>query len=130
MSHLFQEMNASEFNRYSAGYFTIRHKMKICSGRSLDKVIKQTANCEFKVAGGIESRGFTDDILSSYHLRKPAMSLIIKAIENFSGVAFWTSDQIVDARESRIKKDYKDKILHEILELKNPLIMHQVLWFL
>ena len=54
----------------------------------------------------------------------------IEAIEDFSGVAFWTSDQLVDARESRIKQDYKDKILQEILELKNPLIMHQVLWFL
>ena len=29
-----------------------------------------------------------------------------------------------------MKRDYKDKILHEILELKNPLIIHQVLWFL
>ena len=35
----------------------------------------------------------------------------IEAVEDFSGVAFWTSDQLVDARESRIKQDYKDKIL-------------------
>ena len=66
-------------------------------------VIKQMANPEFKVAGGTVSRGFTDDILSSYLLRKPSMSLMLEAIENFSDVAFWTSDQHVDARESRIK---------------------------
>ena len=66
-------------------------------------------------------RGFTDDILSSYVLRKPPISLISEAIEDFSGVTFWTSDQHVDARESRIKRDYKDvKILQEILEQKNP----------
>ena len=76
MSRLSQEMNASEFERYSTGYFTIRHKMKICSGTSPDKVTKQTAKCEFKVAGGIMSKGFTEDILSSYLLRKPAISLI------------------------------------------------------
>ena len=52
-----------------------------------------------------------------------------EAIEDFSGVAFCTPDQHLDAHESRIKRDSKDKILQEILELKNPLIMHQVLWF-
>ena len=83
-------------------------------------VIKQTANREFKVAGGIVSRGFTDDILSSYLLRKPAISLMFEAIEDFSGVAFWISDQDVDAGESKVKRDYKDKILQQMLELKNP----------
>ena len=73
-------------------------------------------------------RRFTDDILSSFVLRKPPMSLISEAIEDFSGVTFWTSDQHVDARERRIKKDYKDvKILQEILEQKTHLIMHLVL---
>ena len=57
-------------------------------------VIKQTADREFKVAGGIVGRGFTDDILSSYLLRKPAMSLMSEAIADFSGVAFWTSEAI------------------------------------
>ena len=43
-------------------------------------------------------------------------------VTNICFVAFWTSDQHVDARESRIKQDYKDfKILPEILELKNPI---------
>ena len=50
-------------------------------------------------------RGFIDDILSSYVLRKPVMSLISEVIEDFSGVAFWTSDQHVDVRESRIKRN-------------------------
>ena len=58
------------------------------------------------------------------------MSLMLEAIEDFSGVAFWTSDQHVDARESKVKLDYKDKILQEILQPKNLLIMNQVLWFL
>ena len=84
-------------------------------------VIEITANSEFKVAGGMVGRGFTDGILCSYILRKPAMLLIPEAVEHFSGVTFWTSDQHVNARESRIKRDYKDvKILQEILELKNP----------
>ena len=130
ISRLSQSINASEFERYSTGYFTIPRKMKFSSGTSSDMVIKQTANREFKVSGGIVSRGFTDDILSSYHLRKPAISLILEAIAGFSGVALWTFDQHVDAHESRIKRDYKDKIQQEILELKNSLIMHQVLWFL
>ena len=61
------------------------------------------ANREFKVAGDIASRRFTDDILSSHLLKKQAMPLTLEAVEDFSGVAFWTSDQHVDARESRIK---------------------------
>ena len=93
--------------------------MKFYSGTSSDIVIKQTANRIFKVAGNIASREFTDDILSSHLLRKPVMSLIIEAIEDFFGIAFWTSNQHVDARESRIKRDYKDKILQVILELKS-----------
>ena len=113
----------------STSYFTIRLKMMFCSGASPDMVIKQTANHEFKVAGGIVSRRFTDSILSWYLSRKPEVSLILEEIEVFSGVAFWTSNQYVDAHESRIKRDYKDKI-QEILELKNSLIMHQILWFL
>ena len=89
--------------------------MKFCSGASPDMVIEQTANREFKVGGGTEGREFIDDILSSYVLRKPAISLISKEIEDFTGVAVWTSDQLVDARERRIKRDYKDvKILQEI----------------
>ena len=60
-------------------------------------------------------RGFTDNILSSYVLRKPAMSFVSEAIEDFSGVSFWTSNQHVDARECRKKRDYKKvKILQEI----------------
>ena len=78
MSRLSQEMNVSEFERYSTGFFTIRRKMKFCSGTSPGIVIKQMANREFKVVGGIVSRGFADDILSSCLLRKPAMSLILK----------------------------------------------------
>ena len=59
-------------------------------------VIKLTANRKFNVAGDLASRGFTDDILSSHLITKPAMSLISEAIEDFSGVAFWTSDQHVE----------------------------------
>ena len=74
-------MNALEFERYSTGYFTIRLKMNFCSGTSPGMVIKQTTNREFKLVGGIVSRGFTDDIVSSYFLRKPAISLIIEDIK-------------------------------------------------
>ena len=95
MSPLSQEINL-EFERYSTGYFIIRRKLKFCSRTSPEMIIKQTANREFKVGGGIVSRGLTDDILSSYLLRKSAMSLIIEAIEDFSCAAFWTSNQHVD----------------------------------
>ena len=55
--------------------------------------------------------------------RKPAMSLVLEAIEDFSGVALWTSNQHVDARECRLKRDYKKfKILQEMQVLKNPFI--------
>ena len=94
--------------------------MKFYSGTLDDRVIEQAANREFKIAGGMVGRGLTDDILSSYFLRKPAMSLISEAIVGFSGVALCTFDQHVGARESRIKRDYKDvKILQEILQIKN-----------
>ena len=78
--------------------------MKFCSGASHDMVIEQTVIREFKVAGGIVSRGFIDDILNSYVLRKPAMWLISDEIVDFSGVAFWTTDQHEDARENRLSE--------------------------
>ena len=59
-------------------------------------VIEQTVIRQFKAAGSMVGKGFTDDILSSHVLRKPVMSLISEAIEDFSGVAFWTSDQHVE----------------------------------
>ena len=95
--------------------------MKFCSETSPDIVIKQTANREFKVVGGIVSRGFTDDVLGSYLLRKPAMSLMLEAIEDFSGIAFWTSDQHVDAHESRIKRDYKDGKIYKKSGAEKPI---------
>ena len=93
-------------------------------------IIEQTANRESKLAGGMVGRGFTDGILNSCVLRKPEMSLISEAIDDFSGAASWISDQHVYLHESRIKRDYKDfKILQEILELKTRSIIHEVLWF-
>lgn len=123
MSHLSQEMTDLEFKRYSSGYFTIRRKNKFCSGTSPDMVIEQTANREFKVTGGIVKRGFTDEVLSSYVLRKPAMALITASMEDFSGITFISSEQHVDARDSRIKRDDGDiQKLQERLEMRNPFL--------
>lgn len=48
------------------------------------------------------------------------MSLINEAIEDFSGIAFVTSKQHVDAQDSGIKRDNCDVIkLQQWLELKN-----------
>lgn len=121
MHSLPNKMTKVEFDRYASGYFTIKRSNKFCSGTSPDMVIEQTANREFKMMGGIVQRGFTDDVLSSYVLTKPALSLITEAIEDFSGIAFFTSEQHVDARESRIKRDSCDIMkLQQWLELNNP----------
>lgn len=60
MRQLFQAIPPSEFDRYSSDFFTIRRKSKFRSRTSPDMVIEQTANREFKVAGVIGRRGFTD----------------------------------------------------------------------
>lgn len=67
-------------------YFTIRKTKKFCSGTPPDMIIEQIANQEVKEMGAIVHRGFTEDVLSSYVLRKPAMSHISEALEDFSGM--------------------------------------------
>ena len=71
--------------------------------------------------GGIVQRGITEDILSSCVLRKQAMSHSTQALEDFSGITFLTSEQYVNARETRVKRDNSDITkLQNRLELNNP----------
>lgn len=58
--------------------------------------------------GGIINRGITESTANRWILGMPYTHDICEEIEEFCSIKFNTSDQHVDARDSRITRDYKD----------------------
>lgn len=121
MATLPQRMDPEEYKKFANGYCTVRRTNKFCTGTWTDMVIEQTANREFKVLGGVIRRGFTNEVLNAYVVTKPVFSDIVESLEDFSGVHFFSSEQHVDARDSRVKRDEQDvEKLSSWLETHDP----------
>lgn len=70
--------------------------------------IEQTANKVFKVKGGVIYRGFTNDILTAHVVAGLTLHNICEALEEFCGSNSGTTEQHVESRESRIKRNDAD----------------------
>ena len=121
-------MSDSEFDKSTKGYFTVRHNKTFFSGTWTDILIEQTANREFKVQGGVVHRGFTEEILNSYITTKSAFSDICQELENFCSTTFFTSEQHVELRETRIARNDSDvNKLYDWLINHNPFSKTQII---
>ncbi|KYM98809.1 hypothetical protein ALC62_10473 [Cyphomyrmex costatus] len=110
MANLKNVINDIEFQQFTEGRkFTTKRTDKFWSGTWSDQIIEQTLNREFKFKGGPIGRGpLSDSALTSFTVTMPILHNICEAVENFSEKYFSTSEQHVEARESRIKRDEAD----------------------
>lgn len=82
-----------------------------------------------KIKGGLtHGQGLTDSVVSKWVLLMPAVVEISDFIIRFCDVSFGTSEQHIDARESRIKRDSDDlKKLQDFLEDHEPFLKSDVI---
>lgn len=91
------------------GFFTVRRSEKFWSGIWSDMTIEQTLMRSMKTVGGVSrGRGITDSVLVKWISSMPAIVEVSLQIEQFCGVTFVTTEQHVDARLSRIRRDDSD----------------------
>ena len=88
------------------GYFTVRRRHEFWSGIWTDMVIEQDLMRAMKSQGGVtRGRGLTESVLIQWVMSSQACLELRSGLEKFTGVHRNTSEQHVDLRESRRKKD-------------------------
>jgi len=104
------------------GYFTIRRTEKFWSGVWSDMTIEQVLMRSFSSIGGLTGgRGITATTIATWINSMPTCSRIIEAMEEFAGVRNVSSEQHVELREARQKRNCKDlKTFISWLEEHNP----------
>lgn len=103
-------MPKEEFEKFvSQGFFTMRRNDSFWSGVWSDMTIEQTLMRSMKSTGGLtRGRGVSDSVLSKWILGTTATHDICTSLEQFSGVQFFSTEQHVDFREARQKRDLAD----------------------
>lgn len=122
MESLHLRMEQNEFQAMTCnGYFTIRRSDKFWCGVSPDLAIEQDLMRIMKVSGGMIRRGVTENTLAQWIHTLPSCADICRNIEEFCGVHTVSSEQHVELRETRKKRDIQDmKIMLGWLEAHNP----------
>lgn len=118
-------MHIFEYNSFAkSGFFTIRRSDKLWSGIFADMTIEQVLIKSMKSSGGLtHERGITDTLIAKWILSTLVMTEICNEMEKFCNVSLETSEQHVDARNSRIKRDTTDlQKIHEFFEKYNPFV--------
>ena len=131
MYNLENIMDVIEFDKFSRlGYFTIRRVDKYRSGTWSDMIIEQMLMRPMKVNGGLtHGRGITDSTLCKWVLSTIVLIQVTDTVEKFCNITYATSDQHVDASNSRIKRDLKDfNKLTEFFQNHNPFpVTHNII---
>lgn len=87
-------------------------------------MIEQTLNRDFKIKGSAIGRSITDSSLTSFTVTMPILHNIYEAVEMYSKTQFSSSEQHVEARDSRIERDSKDvQKLIKWLRIHNPFLV-------
>lgn len=103
------KMPADEFEKFTTqGYFTIRRSNKFWSGIMSDQTIEQTLNRESKIHGGMFKRGADESVAVRWTMSAVHMQNICQQIEDFCDVHGGTTEQHVDFRPSRVRRDNSD----------------------
>ena len=116
MYKLNDTMVKSEYETFvDEGYFTIRRSEKYYCGILSDMAIEQILMRYMKTRGGLtRGRGVTDSGLAKWIHNMPASAALTEVVQTFFNVSFASSEQHVDARPSRIKRDSAD--LNKLLQ--------------
>ncbi|KAK3932952.1 Elongation factor 4, partial [Frankliniella fusca] len=127
MNSLETLMSPLEFEKFtSKGFFTIRRTEKFWSGTWSDMIIEQVLMKWMKSVGGLtRGRGVSDEVVARALHSLPETSRIMAAVEEFCGMTSASSEQHVELRDSRRRRDQQDleKFLL-FLKLHNPFEKH------
>ena len=98
------------FNQFmSNGYHTIRKSNKFWGGISTDLAIEQILMRTFKSRGGLtRGRGFTESVRILWIYSMHRCAGIHQSMSDFTELQLATSEQHVEMRVSRIKRDFED----------------------
>ena len=110
MERLADHMSHSEYEDFTKkGYFTIRRKDQSWGGNFSDQVIEQELMRQLKTSGGMtHGRGITESTLTKWIHSLPYHVLVCDALESFTGIQSWSSEQHKDLRISTATKDTRD----------------------
>ena len=109
------EKIAKAIDEYDAfivkGCGCIRRTNRHWSGNSTDMTIEQILiRCAKCRRQGITNRGYTSSVENRWILTTPLVNQIIDLMEAYVGLKAVTTDQHVDARDSRISRDTADML--------------------
>ena len=94
---------------FQNGFHTIRRSDKFWAGLSSDLVIEQTLMQSVKISGRLTTGRGMDELQRSIWLLSTAVTPEVnRAMQEFTGVRYKTSDQHKDLSLSRIQRDYED----------------------
>ncbi|CAD6231375.1 GSCOCG00012225001-RA-CDS, partial [Cotesia congregata] len=110
MLNLEKIMTPEEFHSFTVlGYFTIRRTDKFWSGIMSDQTIEQTLMKMFKSSGELtHGRGITESTLASWTLGMIRLQDVCEQVTEYCNLSMDTSEQHIDYRDSRIKRDNED----------------------
>lgn len=108
-------------NFFEEGYNTGRRADTFWSGVFTDMLIEQDLMRIMSIEGGMIGRNITESTLARWILAMPYTNEIVKEIEKFCNIKFLNSEQHVDARDSRIKRDNADILqMYEWFKSNDP----------
>lgn len=109
MEQLQNLINPEVYEKFSGGFFTVRRSGKLSCGTSTDMVIEQSMMKAMKTDGGIaRGRSTKESVISKWVYSMHAMNTVCDKLEDIANVKMDTTEQHVDASDSRMKKDARD----------------------
>lgn len=108
--------------KFKEGFFTIRRSNKLSCGTWSDIIIEQSLMKSMKTNGGIaRGRSTQESVLSKWVYGMHAMNSVCEELEDLCNIKLDTTDQHVDARDSRVERDITDVTkLMEWFSCHNP----------
>ncbi|KAJ8684601.1 hypothetical protein QAD02_020393 [Eretmocerus hayati] len=107
MSNLKLSMDPDEFEQFVQGFFTVHRTDEAWSGVWTDMIIEQTLNKFF----GMDlkhGRGVSPSVVARFFLGMSSTFAVMESFEEYESVASASSDQHVDLKVGRMKRDQKD----------------------
>ena len=107
MLNLKNIMDPSEYQKFTEnGYFTIRRTDKFFSGIFTDQTIEQFLMRQIKIKGDLVNRNLTEGSIATWIGCLIALIELQASLSDFSGIAFTSSEQHKDSRQSKVEEDF------------------------
>ena len=117
-----KETHHRVYNEFCKGNHVVRRSDRFWAGLSTDLVIEQVLMRTLKTSGGLtRGRGITERQRAIWLLSMPVTSEVTGAMQDFTDVTFYTSEQHKDSSNSIIARDHSDgNKISEYLKERDP----------